>query len=332
MNTTTVITTLRNHSAYAKTSNTFYKDVLQGLTASPKYLDSKYFYDAHGDLLFQQIMHCPEYYLTNCEMEILTQQASTIVNTLKKHTNGFDVVELGAGDATKSFHLLQQLIAAAIDFTYFPIDISGNVIATLKKQLPVKLPHLQLHGLHGEYFDMLQEAAEISEKNKVVLFMGANIGNFTIETARQFCKQLRNYLRPGDLLLTGFDLKKNPQQILNAYNDKQGITKAFNLNLLQRINRELGADFNTYNFDHYPTYDPGTGACKSYLVSLVKQRVNIGEDTFIDFRENETIYMEISQKYSLEETDRLAAVTGFTPIAQFFDKKRWFVDCLWKCS
>jgi L-histidine N-alpha-methyltransferase len=330
MNTTTVKNTLRNYR-YNKIKQTFYTEVLQGLSASPKYLDSKYFYDAHGDLLFQQIMHCPEYYLTNCEMEILTQQTDAIVDALKTHTNGFDIVELGAGDATKSFHLLEQLLQAGIHYTYFPIDISENVITTLAQQLPQKLPQLQMHGLRGEYFDMLQEASELSGRNKVVLFMGANIGNFTIETAREFCMQLRTYLQPGDLLLTGFDLKKNPQQILNAYNDKQGITKAFNLNLLQRINRELGADFNSYNFDHYPTYDPLTGACKSYLVSLVKQQVHIGEET-IDFKENEIIYMEISQKYSLEETDRLAAVTGFTPIDQFLDKKGWFVDCLWKCS
>ncbi|CAL1517650.1 L-histidine N(alpha)-methyltransferase [Chitinophaga sp. MM2321] len=331
MRTTTVIQTPATPGKRKTASDDFYNDVVKGLTAPQKYLDPKYFYDAAGDQLFQQIMQCHEYYLTGCEMEILSDQSATIAAALEKYAGTFDVVELGAGDATKSIRLLQQLHTNGIDYTYFPIDISGNVIRQLETTLPVKLPQLQLRGLNGEYFDMLQLVNGYSTKKKVLLFMGANIGNFNMATARSFCQQLRQYLQPGDLLLTGFDLKKHPQIILNAYNDSAGITRAFNFNLLQRINRELQADFNLSKFEHFPTYDPGTGACKSYLVSLEQQAVHIGTDVSITFRENEALYMEISQKYTPEETDQLAAQTGFKPVARFFDSKKWFVDCLWKC-
>lgn len=308
----------------------FYQEVIKGLSAPQKYLDSKYFYDAEGDRLFQQIMQCHEYYLTGCEMEILSSRSAEIAAALALQAHTFDVVELGAGDATKSIHLLRQLLANGTDFTYFPIDISANVIQNLEQQLPAMLPDLRMKGLNGEYFDMLQQANTYSHKKKVVLFMGGNIGNFNTAAAHDFCHELRDYLMPGDLLLTGFDLKKNPQVILRAYNDDAGITRAFNFNLLTRINRELGADFDIHKFEHYPTYDPGTGACKSYLISLEKQQVKIGQDTIISFEAYEPLYMEISQKYTLEETDQLALETGFQPVARFFDNRKWFVDTLWK--
>ncbi len=160
--------------------------------------------------------------------------------------------------------------------------------------------------------------------------MGANIGNFTPVAARKFCRQLRSCMSPGDLLLIGFDLKKHPQIILNAYNDSAGITRDFNLNLLTRINRELQADFDLNMFEHYPVYDPGTGACKSYLVSLATHKVHIGRaGVNVQFQQYETLYMEISQKYSLQETEELAQQTGFRPDGCFKDSKGWFADCVW---
>ena len=309
----------------------FYRDVIKGLTATPKFLESKYFYDAAGDRLFQEIMRSPEYYPTGCETEILARHSQDIIKAIRSNTGDFDLVELGAGDATKTRYLLEEMLAQGVDFTYFPVDISKNVLRSLGQSLPDQLPSLHWEGLHGEYFEMLQEAGERSGKNKVVLFMGANIGNFTPEDALLFCLSIREQLRPGDLLMIGFDLKKEPNTILNAYNDRKGITRAFNLNLLSRINRELGADFNIGHFEHYPTYDPLTGACKSYLISLRKQRVRIGADVYVDFQENEPVYMEISQKYSLEETNRMASSSGFEPIIHFMDGKRWFADSLWKC-
>ncbi|WP_316795417.1 L-histidine N(alpha)-methyltransferase [Pedobacter agri] len=307
----------------------FLSDVLDGLQADPKFLSSKYFYDEKGDQIFQQIMEMKEYYLTNSEMEILEEQSAKLADFISSGGDGFDLIELGAGDATKSIHLLSALLQSQLDFTYFPIDISSHVINDLEENLPKKLPELQIQGLNGDYFKMLQKAKTISDRRKVVLFMGANIGNMDLAEAENFCCDLQNELSPNDLLIIGFDLKKNPKQILAAYNDPAGITRSFNLNLLDRINRELDGDFDISNFDHYASYDPETGACKSYLISLNEQRVNIGDET-IHFNKSEHIYMEISQKYSLADIDALASKTGFTPIHRFFDRKEYFVDAVWK--
>ena len=214
-------------------------------------------------------MNCEEYYPTNCELEIFSEKTAEICDAIIGDGDAFDLIELGAGDAMKSSYLLKYLMDQQADFTYLPIDISANVISYLNITLPVTLPGLQIAGLNGEYFEMLERAASISNKRKVVLFLGSNIGNMHVDEAEGFCRELRNHLSPGDMMLIGFDLKKNPKTVLAAYNDKGGITKRFNLNLLERIaNRELNADFDIDKFDHYPTYDPETGACKSYLISL----------------------------------------------------------------
>lgn len=307
----------------------FYKEVIDGLTTEPKYLLSKYFYDKRGDELFQRIMHSPEYYLTRCEMEILSEQASGITRTARKYISDFDVVELGAGDATKSIYLLEECILQKASCNYYPVDISANVINLLEKKLPRKLPLLNIRGWNGEYLNMLEKISQYSDKKKLVLFLGGNIGNFLPAQARSFLQGLHAHLNPGDLLLIGFDLKKHPRVILDAYNDKEGFTRAFNLNLLTRINRELGANFEIDGFEHYPMYDPATGACKSYLVSLHNQDVNIGTEVSISFKKNEIIRMEVSQKYSPEETDQIAKDSRFTVVEKFYDRKEWFSDRLW---
>jgi L-histidine N-alpha-methyltransferase len=309
--------------------STFYHEVINGLRAENKYLSSKYFYDETGDKLFQQIMATPEYYPTRCEMEILQFQSVNMAQLFREYGSPFDLIELGPGDATKSWHLLKELQKEKIPFTYYPIDISSNVIHWLEDRLPASLPGIRLHGLNGEYMDKMEQVGTFSADKKIVLFMGANIGNMTMAQATFFCRQLHDRMKPGDLLLVGFDLKKHPKTILDAYNDRQGITRAFNLNLLQRINRELGADFKLEQFEHCPVYDPGTGTCKSYLISLAAQEVHLGDIT-IPFRENEPLYMEISQKYTLTETAQMAAQSGFLPVYTFLDSKKWFADVLWQ--
>ena len=161
------------------------------------------------------------------------------------------------------------------------------------------------------------------------MFLGSNIGNMPVDAAEKFCRELRSHLSPGDMVLIGVDLKKNPKTILAAYNDKEGITKRFNLNLLQRINRELNADFNTDQFEHYPTYDPETGACKSYLVSLVEQDVRINGMETIRFAKDEYIFMEISQKFTIPQIDQMAVKASFKALDHFFDSKNWFTDAIW---
>lgn len=261
-------------------------------------------------------------------MEIFSTKTAALAQTIMTDGDGFDLIELGAGDATKSTYLLKYLVNQQADFTYLPIDISANVINYLNVKLPLTIPGLKITGLNGEYFDMLKKASSLSNRRKVVLFMGSNIGNMPVPEANQFCKTLREHLNPGDMALIGFDLKKSPKTILAAYNDSEGITKRFNLNLLLRINRELGGNFDVSQFDHYATYDPETGACKSYLISLKDQIVTIGKET-IRFVKDEYIYMEISQKFTIMQTDQMAANTGFRPVDRFFDIKKWFVDAVW---
>jgi len=308
---------------------TFYDDVIEGLQSVPKRLNSKYFYDANGDKLFQELMECPEYYPTKCELEIFAEKTADLAASVIADGDAFDLIELGAGDAMKSTWLLKYLLKQKIDFTYLPIDISGNVINYLTVGLPLSLPGLQVTGLNGEYFEMLNKAASLSGRRKVVMFLGSNIGNMPVNEAVGFCRELRNHLAPGDRVIIGFDLKKSPKTILAAYNDQGGITKKFNLNLLERINRELNADFDLGQFDHYPMYDPESGACKSYLVSLKDQVVNVDGRENIRFIKDEYIYMEISQKFTIMQTDQMAENTGFRPVDRFFDSKKWFVDTIW---
>lgn len=310
--------------------DTFRDDVVSGLSATQKHLDAKYFYDKRGDELFQQIMKCPEYYLTNCELEILMQQSNLIIEACKKFHNKIDIIELGAGDATKSIHLLKAAVSKNLTTTYIPIDISGNIIEHLRNFIPENIPDLIVDGQQGEYFEMLDKVSKQSDTPKLLLFLGASIGNMPVTDALNFCKALHQYLNPNDLLLIGFDLKKNPQTVLSAYNDEAGITKAFNLNLLDRINRELGANFITSNFIHYPVYDPGTGACKSYLISKIAHEVELGDGTTFHFTKDEPIYMEVSQKYTSTEIEDLAQLSGFSYINSFYDSKNMFCNTLWQ--
>lgn len=307
----------------------FRSDVLEGLQGNPKKLSSKYFYNKKGDHLFQKIMAMPEYYLTKSELDIFKNKTADLANLITHDNEAFDLIELGAGDAMKSTFLLKYLVEKGTDFSYMPIDISGNILSILNEKLSHEIPTLKIVPLEGEYFEMLQKAASLSSRRKVILFLGSNIGNMSLEEAENFCKDLNQNLASDDVVLIGFDLKKNPHIILNAYNDKDGITAAFNLNLLTRINTELDADFNLKQFQHYQTYDPVSGACKSYLVSLKDQNVTIGND-LISFKENELIDMEISQKFSPEKIQELSEKSGFKMIGEIKDSKKWFVDTVWQ--
>ncbi|MBV8328341.1 L-histidine N(alpha)-methyltransferase [Chryseobacterium sp.] len=318
----------QDHQFKNKYTDSFRSDVLKGLSAHQKKLSSKYFYDKTGDHLFQQIMAMPDYYLTQCELDIFQNKTEEMATAISHINESFDLIELGAGDAMKSSYLLKKLVEKGTDFTYMPIDISGNILSVLQENLNKKLPELKILPLEGEYFDMLDKATGISKRKKVVLFLGGNIGNMEIDEARHFCREVKRKLNSGDLFLVGFDLKKNPNTILAAYNDPAGITAAFNLNLLTRINRELNADFKLEQFQHYQNYDPVSGACRSFLVSLCDQKVHIGNHVF-HCRENELIDMEVSQKFSEKEIRKLAEDSGFHILIEINDAKNWFVDSVW---
>ena len=309
----------------------FSTDVREGLSASPRRLSSKWFYDKRGDGLFQAIMAMPEYYLTGCEEEIYRSAGPQLLEAIGP--NAFDLVELGAGDGTKTQYLVEQFLAAGAEFTYRPVDISANALAVLGELIGRRWPDLPFAPERGDYFVALERllAKRSGTKPNLVLFPGANIGNFTPAAAADFLKRLRGYLRPGDLLLTGFDLKKDPAVVLAAYNDPAGHTAAFNLNLLTRINRELGGNFDPENWLHWETYDPVSGAARSYIVARAACTVTLADhETSYHFEPAEAIEVEISQKYSRREIRDLAAATGYTFLRSLEDHRGYFTDSLWR--
>jgi L-histidine N-alpha-methyltransferase len=309
-------------------NNIFEADVIRGLQEKPKRLYPKYFYDSEGDKLFQEIMNSPEYYVTDCEMEIFTRQAAELSRQITCADQPFDLIELGPGDCSKTIFLLKQLDAYWKSFSYLPIDISPDIVDQLEITLPAEIPGIVIKGFRGEYIEMLEKAVKESPRRKVVLCLGANIGNMTRDEATIFIKQIHGLLSSGDMLVTGFDLIKHPKTIKDAYDDAAGFTSRFNLNLLHRINRELGANFEIGSFEHYCSYEPQTGSCKSFLISLKEAEVQIGEE-LITFAENEFIWTEISQKYTLRQTEELAFACGFFPTGYLNDSKNWFADTVW---
>ncbi|OEK03432.1 dimethylhistidine N-methyltransferase [Roseivirga sp. 4D4] len=311
--------------------NAFAIDIKSGLQSSPKTLPSMYFYDETGDALFQKIMDLDEYYLTRAEFEIFVRQKEEILKAFLGEDEGFRLVELGAGDGTKTKVLLAHFLNEGVPFTYSPIDISGSVLEQLKDDLKGELPSLKVEPIVGEYFSALEALAANDTSKEVVLFLGSNIGNFDRAAGVDFLTHVGENLSSGDMLLIGFDLMKNPQKILCAYNDKEGVTKAFNLNLLTRINNDLGADFNIDDFDHFPTYDPLTGETKSHIVSKKAQTVYIEAlDESFSFDAWEAIHTEVSQKYSRKMIEAYASEAGFEIVQNFVDSNQYFVDSLWR--
>ncbi|MFC5193816.1 L-histidine N(alpha)-methyltransferase [Bizionia hallyeonensis] len=310
-------------------NETFAKDVVAGLTAKEKHLSSKYFYDTNGSRIFQEIMNMPDYYLTDSEFEILSLQAKQIVDAVA-FNKPFNIIELGAGDGFKTFKLLEYLVNEHIEFNYVPIDISQEAIDILSEKLHERLPELSIQPQVGDYFEILNEKFQGNTPN-LLLFLGSNIGNYLKDDAIDLLKLFNNVMNSGDKLLIGMDLKKNPITIKNAYDDKEGITKRFNLNLLIRMNRELEADFKIDDFDFYCYYNPETGRVKSYIVSLKEQTVLFKKlNKTIQFNQNELIWTELSKKYSLSEIEKLATISGFKSKQHFLDCKHYFTDSLWE--
>jgi len=307
----------------------FANDTIKGLEASPKRLFSKYFYDKKGDKLFQDIMAMPEYYLTNSEFEIFDTQKAEILEFVQE--DDFDLIELGAGDGTKTKVLLEYLVSQEADFQYLPIDISQNALDGLESDLNLTLPRVKVNPQQGDYFGVLKSLKNMGSRRKMVLFLGSNIGNFTKDEAVLFLQDMRASLSAGDMVLIGSDLKKDPSIIQLAYDDPAGITAAFNLNLLERMNRELGANFDINQFKHWETYNPTTGETKSHIISKKAQTVHFSclERSF-DFGAWEAIWVELSQKYNLQELEALANKCGFEVVNHFLDKKSYFCDTLWR--
>src|SRR5690625_634483 len=299
----------------------FAKEVKTGLTSKAKYLASRFIYDAKGDALFKKIMELPEYYLTNCEFQIIEKFKNHLLD-LFNHENGFDLIELGAGDGKKTKILLEHFVKNNLNFNYLPIDISGNILDCLEKDLKDALPLLKFKTLKGNYFEILHELNNYNNRKKVILVLGSNIGNLKEEKAIKFLTEIQKAMDSKDMLFIGFDQKKNPKIIWDAYNDKEGVTVEFNKNLLHRINVEFEGDFDADNFIHWESYNPETGTASSYLISTIQHSVNIKAlDLKVDFKKWETIHTEISQKYDDEMVEDLAKKSGLSIQFCFQDEK-----------
>ncbi len=309
----------------------FKKEVFEGLSAFPKYLSSKYFYDKKGDKLFQDIMAMPEYYLTGCEFQILSSHTETIGELFRDRENGLDLIELGAGDGKKTKVLLKYMAGHNFNFVYKPIDISENAVEKLSENLATEMPALTVDAEVGEYFEVLERLKGFNKRKKVIMVLGSNIGNLKHPKAIEFLTKLKDAMLPDDLLFMGFDQKKNPQTILDAYNDEAGITAAFNKNILTRINRELGGNFDVDKFEHWEAYNPETGTAKSFLVATEAMQASIEKlGLTVNFEQWETIHTEISQKYDDKIVQWLAEQSGLEIETSFTDEKGYYKNYVFR--
>jgi len=295
----------------------FARDVAAGLSRSPKQLPCYYFYDREGSLLFEEICALPEYYLTRAEAEILRRRAGEVGARLAAGTT---LVELGSGSAAKTRILIEALLSRQGTLRYVPVDISRTMLEETSLTLLEHYPALQITAIAGEYADGLRQLQAMSGNPKLVLWLGSNVGNFERPDAAAFLRSARDTMTLQDRLLVGVDLRKDRSVLEPAYDDSRGITARFNLNILARVNRELGGNFDLTAFRHRAVYNEEIGRIEMYLVSTRPQRVAIDRlGLEVPFAAGESIHTENSYKYSIAEIDALAESAGLETEARWFD-------------
>ena len=294
------------------TIDAFAADVVAGLTAKPKQLPPKYFYDAAGSALFEQITRLPEYYPTRCELALLHENAVAMASFFP---SACALVEFGSGSSRKARILLG---AAATVEAYVPIDISGDFLQQDAAQLRRDFPHLAVHPVIADFTVASELPSAVAHMPRVGFFPGSTIGNFEPHEAAAFLRRAARLLGAGAALLVGVDLIKAPDILYRAYNDAAGVTAKFNLNLLGRINRELGADFDLSAFEHHAFYNAERRRIEMHLASTRRQKVRVCGAT-VEFRAGETIHTENSYKYSIDSFQALAHGSGWSPLAVWND-------------
>lgn len=292
--------------------DSFAADVIAGLSAEPKSVPPKYFYDLAGSALFERITRLPEYYPTRCEIGILEDNAPAIASMFPP---GCALIEFGSGSSRKARILLS---AAATVEAYVPVDISGDFLQQDLTQLKRDLPHLTVHPLVEDFTRPFAIPPDLAALPRVGFFPGSTIGNFEPEEAARFLRHIGAVLGPGSLLVVGIDLVKDEATLNRAYNDAEGVTAKFNLNLLARIDRELNADIDLAAFQHQAFFNREFSRIEMHLVSTRRQQVHINGVT-IDFRAGETIHTENSYKYTVESFRAMARGSGWSPIEVFTD-------------
>jgi L-histidine Nalpha-methyltransferase len=295
----------------------FAEDVGRGLGMRPYTLMPKYFYDDLGSALFEAITHLPEYYLTRVERDLLATYGSQIVASFNAP---LELVELGSGSATKTRLIIDAILERQNELTYHPIDISPDALIESSEALVKSIEALHVRAYAGDYFGLLR-AKRIRTRDRVLaLYLGSNVGNFEPQAARELFGLLGDTLKPGDGLLIGYDLKKDASVLELAYDDPTGVTAAFNKNLLARINRELGGDFDLRAFSFFARYDERDGVVRSHLRADRAQTVHIpGAGIDVSFEAGETIHMESSYKFQREEMIALVLPFGFAERRTFSD-------------
>lgn len=308
-------------------TNQFANDVLLGLGSEPKSIPPKYFYDDIGSQLFQRISSHPDYYPTRIEYDILLKARHEFPALLD--SKQIDIIELGAGDGHKSALIIDGLLQAGVHVNFYAVDISEKAMQLLEPNLP-QHDNLHVHGVVADYFAGLSYLRQHSENHQLVLFLGSNIGNFDPSASSQFLHELRARMNSGDFLLAGFDLKKDVDVLTRAYNDSEGLTREFNLNMLDRMNRELGAEFERSNFQHLGFYNPLMGAMESYLLATKEHSVRIAAlNTEVQFEAFEPIHLEYSFKFLPADIERLCQQADFHLVKHFSDQNDMFIDSLW---
>lgn len=299
-------------------ASAFETEVLEGLGATPKHVAAKYFYDAEGSQLFERITELPEYYPTRCELQILRDQAADIAKLIPE---GAALVEFGSGSNKKARILLRAVPKLAC---YVPVDICGEMLEQEAAELRPDFPQLKVLSVQADIcfpFDLPEEAKRAPVR--IGFFPGSTVGNFEPHEAAAFLRNAARILGAGATLIVGVDLIK-PAEILNAaYNDKAGVTARFNLNLLTRINRELGGTFKLDTFEHHAFYNRERHRVEMHLASLKRQKVKVAGET-VDFRAGETIHTENSYKYSIESLGALARGVGWLPTGAWTDAHKYF--------
>jgi len=297
-------------------ADSFREDVIAGLSLPQKALPPKYFYDAKGSRLFEAICRLKEYYPTRSELALTRGHIGAIARFAGK---GSTLIEYGSGESVKSRLLIEALRPSA----YVPVDISEHALRGAAAKLRRRFGWLDILAVHGDFSQPLKIPVAQGRGMRVVYFPGSTIGNLSPREAHAFLRMTRGQLGPRGAMLIGVDLKKDATLLHAAYNDAKGVTAAFNLNLLARINRELGADFRLPRFRHYAFYNPARGRIEMHLVSLAPQTVNVGDHRFA-FDAGESIHTENSYKYSIGEFRALAKSAGFNGEKVWLDAKGLF--------
>ena len=293
----------------------------QGLTAMPKHLPSWLFYDEAGSALFEQITDLPEYYLTRTERTIFETYAGEI---LEAAGPSLTMIELGAGTASKTSILIEELLRRQARSLFYPIDVSPSALQEAVTQLGKRFPQLRVNPIVADYTGGVEALNRISGR-KLVLYIGSSIGNFELDESIRMLRRIRRSMRAGDALLLGADFAKSPKILVPAYNDAQGVTAAFNKNILARLNRELDADFDLDAFHHVALWNKTCSRMEIYLESDCRQRVFVPAiDLDVEFAAGERMHTENSYKYTMGMIESILRQSGFMLEQTWQDRQKWF--------